>query len=262
MRYLEAVTVSVGFSDFLAQAIPYNLPLVDRWIVVTEPQDEDTRELCRRHGLECIQSEDGRDNGDFAKGRLVERGLQHLSAVGHRLHLDSDMVLPLHTRQLLDIADLQDDTIYGCDRILCRSWEDWQKIRNSKYLEGDQYHAGHCITFPEGFSLGSRWASLETGFVPIGAFQLWHSSQDEWRGRRIKSYPVRHGNACRTDIQHGLQFDRKKRELIPELIAVHLESEPAPNGVNWNGRKTKYFGPSRPGDKPIIHKPVAHDRLS
>jgi hypothetical protein len=86
--------------------------------------------------------------------------------------------------------------------------------------------------------------SPREGWVPIGYLQLWHSSSDEWQGIRIKPYPANHGNACRTDVQHGLQWDRCKRVLIPEILAVHLESEPARMGVNWNGRRTKRFGPS------------------
>ncbi len=244
MRYpLEAVTICCGYDDFLAAIIPYNLPMFDRWVIVTAPTDIATRELCRRYGLECLLTEDGHDHGEFAKGRMIERGLQHLTASGWRLHMDADMILPRHFRKLMEMAELQTDMIYGVDRIMVKSWEDWQKFKTMDYLEGGQYTYSCSVNFSKSYALGSRWASVHTGYVPIGAFQMWHSDQDLWRGIRVKPYPKQHNDACRTDIQHGLQWDRKKRALIPEIVAVHLESEPAAVGANWRGRKTKRFGP-------------------
>ncbi len=44
-------------------------------------------------------------------------------------------------------------------------------------------------------------------------------------------------------MQFGLLWDRRKRALLPEAVAVHLESEAAPMGVNWCGRRSRRFGP-------------------
>jgi len=241
---LEAVTVCVGYDDFLSAAALYNIRIFDRWVVVTEPEDEQTREVCRRHNIECLLSEDGSWGGaDFAKGRLIERGLQHLSSDAWRLHLDADIVLPAHTWSALEVAELQKDCIYGIDRLMVNSWDEWQKVVQSGYLDGKQFQF-HCnVNFPPGLRVGSRWAGNETGYVPIGFFQLWHSSQDLWRGVRARPYPCRHNTACRTDVQHALQWDRRKRVMIPEIIAVHLASEDAKLGANWKGRTTMRFGP-------------------
>ena len=84
--------------------------------------------------------------------------------------------------------------------------------------------------------------------MPIGFFQLWHSSEDQFRGARVKPYPVQHNDACRTDVQHALQWDRRKRELLAEMLVVHLESEPAKLGANWAGRTTRRFGPPMPAN--------------
>lgn len=243
--HLEAVTVCVNYADFLKVIVPFNQPLFERWVIVTEPSDEHTREVCRKFNLHCVLSEDGRRNGStFNKGRMVERGFQHLSKEGHRLHLDSDIVLPSGFRHALERADLQDDTIYGVDRLMIQSYEDWLELKHSGYLQ-DQFDY-HCrIHVPRKWQIGARWANTEVGYVPIGFFQLWHSSQDDWRGVRIKPYPTQHGNATRSDVQHGLQWDRHKRSLIPEFLAIHLESEPSEMGKNWKGRLSKPFGPPK-----------------
>jgi hypothetical protein len=249
VRHLEAVTVCVNYADFLKVVAPFNQHLFERWVIVTEPTDEHTREVCRRFNLQCILSEDGRRHGeDFNKGRMVERGAQHLSKDCHRLHIDSDIVLPSNFRQSLERADIQEDTIYGVDRLMVQSYEEWLELKHSGYLN-DQLDY-HCrLRFPMRWKLGARWAHPEMGYVPIGFFQLWHSSQDDWRGVRVKPYPTHHGNATRTDVQHGLQWDRHKRALIPEIVAVHLESEPTEMGKNWKGRKTKPFGPTAVSDR-------------
>lgn len=241
---IEAVVTCVDYDDFLKVALPYNLPHLDRVLVVTTPEDERTRHVCRRLGVECLQSRDGtQTKGEFHKGRLIERGLQQLSSDSWRLHIDADIVLPNHFRRYLELAELHTEMIYGADRLLVRGWREWLRLLATGYLHSGQ-HVYNCnLSFPSGFSIGSRWVGRNIGYVPIGFFQLWHSSQDEWSGIRSKPYPTKHGSACRTDVQHALQWDRAHRQLIPEFVCVHLESEPSPNGVNWRGRKTKRFEP-------------------
>lgn len=236
---LEAVTVCVQYDDFLQVSARYNRHLFDRWLVVTEPTDIRTRDVCRRFGLEVLTT---RDNGsEFRKGRLIERGLQHLSAEGWRCHIDSDVVLPQHFRALLEAAELQTTNIYGADRIMIRSWAEWQRFLQSGYLwDGCHSYCNH-VPFPKGFELGARWVDLGLGYVPIGFFQLWHSSEDQFKGIRNRPYPSAHNDACRTDVQFALQWDRPQRELLGEFVVAHLESEPAKLGVNWGGRKTRRF---------------------
>lgn len=240
---IEAVTVCVGYADFLDQTARYNAGQFTRWLIVTDPRDEETREVCRRHNLECLQSADGRTEDEFRKGRLIERGLQHLSKDGWRLHLDADIVLPLRSSHLFRAAELQVDTIYGCDRVMLRSWGEWQRLKESGWLNGGANDFHNRINWPHGFPVGTRWGNPVVGYVPIGFFQLWHSSTDQWRGVRSRPYPSMHNDACRTDVQHGLQWDRPKRSLLPEVIVAHLESEPSKLGANWCGRTSKPFGP-------------------
>lgn len=241
---LEALTVCVGYSDFLAAIVPVNLPLFDRWIIITDPTDTKTRNICLKYHLHCVLSEDHkRETDTFNKGRLVERALHHCSTDSWRLHIDADIALPNYSRKMLERAHLHKDCIYGVDRVMVKSYQDWKKLIASGYLQGDTRQGPHAIDPPAGFQLGSRWAN-ESGYVPIGFFQLWHSTQDEWCGVRVKPYPIQHGAACRSDVQHSLQWDRQDRILIPEFFAIHLESGPAKTGANWKGRTTPPFGPA------------------
>lgn len=38
--FLEGVTTCVGYSDFLAEIIPFSRPHLDRWLIVTTPDDK------------------------------------------------------------------------------------------------------------------------------------------------------------------------------------------------------------------------------
>lgn len=251
---LEAVSVCVGYGDFLRETVKYNQGLFDEWIIVTDPADKETREVCRAANLRCLLSSDGSrfgkdpnglsgPGGGFAKGHMVERGLQMLSADAWRIHVDADVALPHTFRHRLVAADLQKDHIYGIDRIMVKSWSEWQDLQRSGYMQGGQLDY-HCrLQFKDRVEVGTRWCHPSMGYVPIGYFQMWHSSEDEWRGIRVRPYPRNHSDAARTDVQHALQWDRHKRSLIPEVIGVHLESEPLPKGANWKKRISKPFGP-------------------
>lgn len=243
--YMEFLTVCINYGDFLAETVKWNIDHCDRWIIVTSPEDLITQEVCRKYNLEMIISEDHKKYGDtFNKGRLIERGLQHLSADGWRCHIDADIVLPYHFKRLLRAADLQEDKIYGCDRIMIQSYDEWVKFQSLNWFLHDYQNR---VVIPKGYQIGTRWCHIEGGYTPIGFWQCWHSSNDHFRGTRIRPYPTRHNDACRSDVQFSMKFDRCKRELLPELVVVHLESEPAKLGANWAGRKTRIFNPSNIG---------------
>jgi hypothetical protein len=61
-------------------------------------------------------------------------------------------------------------------------------------------------------------------------------------GSGVSQYPSKHGFADRTDVLHCKKWPREKRELLPEIVVIHIESE-AGIGLNWKGRKTPMFGP-------------------
>jgi hypothetical protein len=240
---IEAVTVCVGYADFLAVTLPLNLPSFDHFVVVTTPEDNETRELCRRYGVTCIVTREFYRNGDkFNKARGINKGLDQLSHTEFVVHIDADVILPRHFRAGISEANLDPECLYGIDRVMVRCWWDWVKLRDSGYLQKDY----HCrVNFPKKLEVGNRWANSEYGYCPIGFFQLWHSRSDIYRGVHLRHYPTTWNDAARADVQFAIRWDRRQRLLLPEIIAVHLESESAPLGVNWQGRKTKRFGPSK-----------------
>jgi hypothetical protein len=237
---IEAVTVCSNYADFLAETVDSVLAVVDDWVVVTTPGDEATKRLCKRRGLRCLPTEVfARDGGGFNKARGINYGLSHLSGSDWILHIDADVWLPPGTRHHLLHAELDRANIYGIDRLNCVGYEAWRAFLLQHRVE-PQYEWS-CLVKPLSvpkLPLGARIAHRDYGgYCPLGFFQLWHGSAG-------KSYPITYrGDAEHTDVLHALQWPRPRRALLPEVLAVHLESEPAPMGANWKGRSTKPFGP-------------------
>lgn len=232
---IECVIVCVNYSDFLAHTLPHNKQYFNKTVVVTDTKDEKTKTLCDFYNVQCIQTDVFYTNGDkFNKAKGINAGLSVLDKDSWVVHLDADIYLPSLTRTLLENAKLRGDTVYGIDRMMCPNYRQWINFLENPRLT----HTAWVYVYPTIFELGVRVALYKSdGYIPIGFFQMWNPL-----GSGIYSYPQIHDGAARTDMQFAKLFPREKRGFIPELIAIHLESEKQDGmGANWNGRKTRQF---------------------
>lgn len=240
---VEAVTVCVNYSSELEEVADANRRLLDRWIVVTTPQDKQTLNVCAKYSIETIVSTEVERGGDFAKARLINKGLRMLKGDSWLLHLDADMALPLDFHQCLDDAYLIPGNIYGSFRLCCPGPVCWDSIRAQGLYSRErnwlvEFRKRHPSCYVGGIPCGPG-----VGYTPIGFFQLWHGSETLVHKHNRKMYPITHGNAARTDTQFAMLWDRANRILIPELMCFHLEHAEAKEfmGYNWRGRKTPPF---------------------
>ena len=116
--------------------------------------------------------------------------------------------------------------------MMCASYREWQKFVCLPRLQQEDETWMHL----DGFPLGVRVLHAHK-YIPIGFMQIWNAASG------ILKYPENHTTAARTDMQFAELWPRNRRGLIPEIVAYHLESEPASMGANWNGRATKKFSP-------------------
>ncbi len=240
---LEAVIVCKDYSDFLAETLPLNLQHFDDVVVVTHHDDKKTQKICARNSVDCIQTAIFHENGSsFNKGAGINVGLDNSPRKDWHIHLDADIVLPHGFRRMLDKHQLNPKNIYGADRVNVYGWEAWQKLKpklTPHYLDRWFIDPGFCHseTVPEGTRFGARVIHMEYGWIPIGFFQLWHSSQPH-------RYNYKRGAAAGTDVMFPAQWPRENRILLPEVVCYHLDSEPTHQiGTNWKGRKSREFGP-------------------
>jgi hypothetical protein len=249
--YIEAVVVCVNYSDFLAYTLPASRSQFDNMVVVTDTKDADTVSVCSKYNVRCIQTDAFYADGKgFNKAAGINAGLQALNRTGWVVHLDADIMLPPMTRHILGKTPLSQAKIYGIDRLMCKSCGDWLEYAESPR----SVHEGWAFTHLNLFSVGSRLVQygeymdegVPDGWVPIGFFQMWHPSTTD-----THTYPGEHAAADRTDVLHAKRYKREDRELIPELVAIHLESEAAEMGANWSGRKTVKFSHKKESAGPV-----------
>lgn len=234
---IEAVIVCVNYADFLAHTLPSTRSQFDRLVVVTDTKDLETKKLCEFYNVECVQTDVFYEGGDsFNKGKGINKGLECLSLKGWVVHLDSDIYLPPLTRSILENLPLQNDKIYGADRLMCPSYELWDRFIRKPSPIQDSWVFVHTDAFPMGVRL-AEYKTPDGGYEPIGYFQMWNPEKSG-----VYRYPTEHGYADRTDVIHCKRWRREKRELLPEIIVIHLESERG-FGLNWKGRTTPEFAP-------------------
>ncbi len=234
---IECVTVCVGYADFLSHTLPLNRGQFDRLIVITAPEDKQTVKVCDTYGVRYHRTDSIRSRwGGFHKARGINEGLQQLEMGGWVVHMDADIILPSHFRETIARADLDPTMLYGCDRMECHSYSEWQRYFGNPEppIQGNGVFI-HTTHAP--FRIGTRVQFQDAGgYVPIGFMQLWNP-----KSSGVKRYPEDHTTAGKTDSQFAKLWVRRKRGFLPEIIAYHLESEQAEMSVNWSGRKTKRF---------------------
>ena len=250
---LEGLTVSVDFADLLAETLPLNLKHFDDFVVVTSPEDRETQRIARYYGARLVLTDKFRTRwNEMHKAAGINMGLQNLKLNEWVAHLDADMVLPPQTRHLIERANLDPQKLYGCDRFVVPGHDAWRAHQAMPALQQDNYHV-HLDIFP----LAPRFSGARMGgYAPPGFFQLWNPGESN-----VRKYPEEHTTAAKTDVLHTAQWWRRSREMLPEFVAYHLETEPALQGADWGGRTTKRWGAEPDWSShhhPRHHRPPPH----
>jgi hypothetical protein len=204
-------------------------------VIVTDTKDDATKKVCDYYNVMCVQTDVFYENGSkINKGKGINEGLKHLDGDGWVVHMDADIYLPPLTRSILEKIDLDKETVYGIDRMMCPTYEKWINFIDSP----SPLHEGWIYVHTTAFPLGVRIAEYKNkGWEPIGFFQLWNP-----KGSGVYEYPKEHGSVDRSDVLFAKNFNRNKRQLIPEIISIHIDSEEMVSmGKNWNGRQTVKF---------------------
>ncbi len=247
MRKIQAVTVCVNYSDFLIHCIN-NKEVFDKWIIVTDTKDNETKQLCDTHGLTCIQT-DVFYEGDapFRKYAGINEGLKHVDKDAWVVFIDGDIILSPHSKRVLQEIPLDDNNIYGIDRLNINDYDNYIKFRDNTTLIRDNW-----LMTSGGLEFGSRIVHIYgewgdegrfTGWKPLGFFQM-------CKREKFDTYPEGSKDASHGDIAFAKLWSRYNRTLIPEMIGIHINTENY-HGNNWQGRKSKPFKPKNILEKVI-----------
>ena len=207
---IEAITVSINFGDYLAETLPRNKPLFNHIVVVTSPNDWLTKDVCRINGVEFVETVRHLDEGQFNKGKVINDGLHSRQWRDWICHIDADTVVPKGFYSRISKMISHKETIYGCHRYMCESQDQWKR-----YLQ-----TGETKT------MGELRRTAQT--LPVGYFQLWHSSQNQF-------YPEDVPLARSTDWRFSKQF---KSHVHLDAHVIHLSADTWVRGRDDAGRKT------------------------
>lgn len=226
---LEYVTTSVGFDDILDVTLRHNHAHFDTAIVVTSHDDKATQKVAAKYGALCVLTDLFSKNGRvFNKGAAINDGFGRFQYHGWRAHMDADIVVPDNFRRLLfNHSHLEKWALYGADRVDVLGTDILDRI-----LRQPQHDWSYFIRQGYDCNISPRYVDLLRGYVPIGYFQLWHSSCQ-------KDYPWSLGSAAHDDVLFANQWPRHARHLLPTVMLWHLIPEPTRLGQNWEGRKTR-----------------------
>lgn len=239
MKKISAISVCVGYSDFLCWTISENKQLFDNWVIVTDTKDEATKNLCDNHNVMCIQTDAFYENGGkFNKYAGINEALKIIDRDGWVIFLDCDIVLHNLSKYIIERLPLDESCIYGIDRVNCIGLENWLN-----YVSKRDSVFKNWLLHGSGMPFGARLVHYFgedrdngkfLGWRPLGFFQMCH-------GRSFDKYPQETLGADHCDLEFVRHWPRAKRVLIPELLAIHLESVGAHKGINWYGRKSLPF---------------------
>jgi hypothetical protein len=203
---MNAITVCVGYDDFLAKTMPRNWRYFDRWVIVTDYRDERTAEVAGRYAdvAEVLRTDAFYYFGArFNKGLAIEIALDHLGRDGWILMLDADIVLPKLPEEHHGIPG----HLYGARRRQVSKPSDW-----------------------DGGYDWSRFPLLPEGEL-AGCFHLVHGSDPILQSRPWYGVNWKHAGGYDSDLFHKYPADKRR---YVDFEVLHLGE----HGVNWNGRAT------------------------
>ncbi len=236
---IDAITVCVGYDDYLEATIRHTLSQVDSYTIVTTPEDKATKTLAKSLGCKVVLSDLIKEGGAaFAKGRGMNDGLGTLRETADWiLVLDADVILPETFRASIDSFTLNPGALYYTKR-----WGPADPAQLPKFLDALEGGATWHDLF---WQFGNKQRARKTDRLgndiehfPYGYFQLFSPRASALQNRK-KLYPEESKTAEYDDMNFAYQVypaDRRVSLPVPECDVIHL-----PHGAfkhNWSGRKS------------------------
>lgn len=215
---LECIMVCVNYADFLEHTLPINKNKFDSINIVTVEEDYNTINVANRFDVNVIVTERLYENGaKFNKAKALNDGINRLKK-DWVLITDADMVIETDFNNRLD--QLDKNCLYGVPRLMCPNYDAWSKYQ----ITGKRRR----------WKRQGRRKNIGAGF-----FQLVNGNSTRLAGTSTW-YDERCTHAGRSDKRFLHSYPA--HDILPDVVAIHLESEPAQMGANWNGRTTVKFG--------------------
>jgi len=203
LNKLVMVMVNIGQYDQLERTLPYSVKEADHVIVVTEPTDIKTQEICQRLGATVVLSDRKEFGGAvFNKGALLNDGIS-LAVKEYKIKwillTDSDIIFPEGFRKQVVGKIYNPGTLYFAERICVPSEKVNQFMSaaiNIRRWPQDDVHSnrkawGYFQLFNVGASAlkgrGTVYSEeyLSAGYVDKEFLNLWPNDRRYFTGIRV-----------------------------------------------------------------------------
>lgn len=199
---IHGLTTCVNYASELKGVLPYWMGHLSSLVVVTTPNDEDTKALCNIYSRGVMVHQTTafyQERAHFNKGRAMEEALYMMPPDGWHVFFDADIVPD--ERLSLVVGSIHDRTkLYG-------------SYRYQSFLSGDFYRPNYIPDL------------IPDDQVGYGYFQLFHSSNPLVQRRPLLS----------TNWKHAGGYDS-------DFIALWGKAEPLPVKMYHIGQGRNWFG--------------------
>lgn len=122
--------------DYLSIVLRENRSLFEKFYVITSPSDYATRELCKRFEVDIILYDEFYiNNAKFNKSGAVnyaQKILHKLYPDKWMLIIDSDIILPINLKDIVELELENEKNIYGIQRFDAHTYKDYINESNLK----------------------------------------------------------------------------------------------------------------------------------
>jgi hypothetical protein len=159
---LEAVIVSVDYSDILEIVLTENSDIFDQIIVVTNPKDKKTQKICNKFNCTTVLTDAFYDDGcTFNKGKGMNIGYEYLKYKDWVANIDSDVVLFKNFKELFfSNSRLDKEKLYWSKRIIFSQKNDWDSFLTSGKTDIKLKDEEDALGFLQIFNYNSKVFSL------------------------------------------------------------------------------------------------------
>ena len=207
---IRGVVVCSNYADLLAITLPRNMKHLDECVVVTTPEDNETKDLCAMIPNVRVFETDAftRFGARFNKGLAIEEGFDFLGRHGWILIWDADIIFPDDMSEQVKVEDLNPQMMYGAPRLILKDPTQWT---------------------PD-YDWNTAKRTLDRCYP--GFFQLFHASDPHIA--ELPWYDVTFNNAGGGDGYFDTRWLWAEKMKFPFTV-LHLGERDA----NWFGRATK-----------------------
>jgi hypothetical protein len=188
---IDAIIQSTGYHDMLSITLPINKIHFNNVIVYTKIGDEQTKAVCRKENVICVETDKfTKNNSKFNRGAVYNQSFIDLfhnyAAIQGQPDwiciIDSDIILPSNFRESFQNENPDIEYFYGARRYNVETQEQWNEVKKDiNYLKKLTLYRGYGYGYLQIFNVKSKVFSELCKNTNWNPYLEWHDgSMADW----------------------------------------------------------------------------------